>query len=795
MRNQLCWGIDIGVGSLALAVIELDGNGIPVRVIDGVAEIFTPSTGAAERQSYRAMRHQNQRTSSRLNTLRRRLIDVFDLASDFDRRRGTRAGTGTAHASPVTLRDAGLKSALEPEDLARAIMHIAGRRGQRLKRTGAAGDDTSARATAARKEATETQARASGTAERLRMLGETLGLGRAAHPAELLAMSERQGGPTRLRKEHPNAPVFTRHMMRIELDCLLETQAPAHASVLSPDIRAEIHTLVFQERPAKEPRVGRCRYGVREANGAIEERLGVGTDLFQTKRIYEEINNLRLIDPLSGASRPLELDERDRLAKVALAGRDLTGGTVRTVLGLGRARRSMLTSLDVREGAKGRKSAGKIKGHRIAAAFAKARASDVWDGLSPDLRQAAADALQTRNDFETARDRLAALGLREEQASIIANEPIGAARSAAGRTATRRILDALRAAVIDNGEAAARAGLSESNAEAPRLDRLPYYGVLMGDRCVGATQHPAHPLEQRYGRIPNPVVHQALNRLRKMANAFLKRYGKPARTCVELARDLNKSPQARAQDEKRARENGRKNDNHARCLLHGSKHGMRRLSKDDLLKIKLHRLQDGRCLYTGKELSADHLFDGSTAIDHILPRAETLDDGVANLALALASANNYKAKRCPHDAFHAGYAGRDYASILDQAKARGPGVFWRFQPDAMTRFAENADFQARFLNDTRDIARVARRYLDCVCEVPNGVICVNGRMTALLRRHWGLDNLVREVMVEDGVLDRDRDEKAPDRNTETQLKERRARQAKLRWITGIICSTPSPWVA
>ena len=779
--TKIAWGIDVGVGSLALAVIELGERREPIGLLDGVVEIFPASAGAAERREHEATRTQLRRRSQRLRLLKERLTELFKLPSDFNEPQRKPARGRCEDNSRIALRARGLQASLSPVDLARAILHIAQNRGQRLARAIAGSEEGSAEAKAEKKEATETQDRAQRTTDLLGELGTQRELARPAHPAELLSADEAAGRPTRLRKDRPDAPVFTRRMIEAEFEALMQVQATSSAygyhRLLDAATREELHDLVFYEAPPKPPRVGKCRFRVRGADGEIEDRLPVGSDLFQTKRVYEEINNLRLIDPLSGATRPLKKDERDRLADAALAGRDIKGGTVRTILKLGRGRDALQNSLDIAQGTKGRKAEGTIKGHQIAAAFRKAGAADRWASLSSGRKTEIADLLRLEDDFDALQEALTTLDLSWDEARAVANAPISSARSAAGPTATHRLLKHLRAGVVSAYEAADLAGLEDPTLEIPRLDRLPYYGAILVDSCVGATNNGHDPLETQYGRIANPIVHQALNRLRKIGNAFLKHYGKPERICIELARDLNKSSEERAEDERRAAANGRRNDLYLLKLLSSTAHARRRLSRDDYLKIRLHRLQNGRCLYTGAELSVENLFDGSTAVDHILPRAETLDDSLANLALTTRRANDHKGKRTPYDAFSAGYLGHPYAQILERAKARGLGVYWRFQPDAMARFRDRADFRERFLVDTRYIGKAARRYLATVCADPNGVVCVNGRLTALLRRHWGLDGLIRDIMEETGALDPEPPKPA---DAVAQIARRRERQKKLR---------------
>jgi CRISPR-associated endonuclease Csn1 len=406
--------------------------------------------------------------------------------------------------------------------------------------------------------------------------------------------------------------------------------------------------------------------------------------------------------------------------------------------------------------------------------------------MGTEERESLAQLLREEDDLELVEQTLARNGLSDTQAKSLATKSISNTRSAAGITATNRIAEELVADVIDTYTAAQRVGYDDASQHIPTLSRLPYYGVILEDHCVGASMNPADLLEKQFGKIPNPVVHQALNRIRKIGNAFIKLYGKPSRICIELARDLNKSAADREALEAEAAKNGRTNDAYIASMLTEGESLKRRLSRSDLIKFRLHRMQNGRCLYTGQEIKVEALFDGSMEVDHILPRSKTLDDGISNLALVDKAANAHKANRPPYDAFAAGYLGRDYASILEQAKHRGPGVFWRFQPNAMEKFKGNEEFQRRFLNDTRYIGKAAAHYLSTICTDPNGIICVNGRLTSLLRRYWGLDGVIKEIMEESGALPSSSSKSPSSQENQesvpvtSQLKDRRENQKKLR---------------
>ncbi len=779
------WGIDIGVASLGFAVIELDGAGRPKGLIDGVSLVYPAPTGAADRTRYKSMRTQNERRGDRIKALRSELARLFDLDPGFDSENAhpdltdgvKKDGTRRRNTSRVRLRARGLSKPLSAGDLARAILHLAKSRGQRLTRGLKDAQNTDAKQQA--KDAEERQRMANTaneTKQDLAELGIELGLDDPAHPSQLLMSRAGETGTTRLKKDREGMPVFTRGMVRAELNALLKTQQPHHG-VLIDTVREKLMEAVFKEEKPKAPIIGKCRYGVRDAGGEIEIRLPRGSDLFQRKRIYEEVNNLRLIS--SGATKdgPLSKEQRDILTSLLLDGCDLTAKKVRSVLNLGTNALADKTSLDISDRRKGRKTAGRLQGHLLAAAMAKADALEQWRGFDEGLREKIASLVRTEDDKEVLRDELTVLGLSENAARELSDARLPATYSAAGETATRKLLAELETDVISNHEAEQRAKLESMDPPSCR-DLLPYYGEILQGWCIGGDGASAGSDEARFGRIPNPVVHVALNRLRKTANAYLDLYGKPDRICVELARDLNKSAEDRERAEKDAADNRKKNEDYIETR---GAH-KRKLTRKDLRRMKLHGMQGGECLYTGRQISMEHLFDESSVeVDHILPRAETLDDGVANLALVFKEANAFKAKRSPFEAFSQGYKDQDYEHILQRALKRGKGVYRRFKEDAMERYRDQDDFRSRFLNDTRYVARMAARYLSCVCADPDGVVSLNGRITSALRRQWGLHTLIRDIMKDEGRLDAADVEALKGGGTLEETKARRKRADKIRW--------------
>jgi CRISPR-associated endonuclease Csn1 len=765
---DVAWGIDVGIASVGFAVIEIDEMGEPARLIDGAAHVFKASDGAAERRGHRSMRNQTQRAARRERYLKRHLVDLFQLSklddsalSDMELDLG---GKGSkAFTDRIPLRALGLEQQLTKTDLCCAIMHIARNRGQRLSRgLGVAITDEDGKA-----EVTRMSDRANHTTADLVAHGKQLNLvaGVPATPGQLLWRDRQRGLPTRRVKSRKDAPIFTRGQVIDELDRLLKTQAKHHPELDETGAQELLINKTFWEKDPKPPTIGRCRYARVGTDGLIEERLPVADDLFQEKRILETLNNLRLISRETAKSSPINLEQRDILASHLMGGEDLSVSKLRTLLSLGKAATAPTTNMEeVSSRSKKRtKTPPPIPGHNIVKALRAAPEKSrsiilsIWANLGSERRAQLANVLRTEDDPQIAFSVLAdEFGFPEEAVDPILKYQVSPQRSAAGPTATAMLRDKLKKDVISNYEAERQSGLIDKElALETRLERLPYYGRVLPNDCVGGDGVESSGDEKRYGKVTNPVVHQALNRIRRLANRYLEVYGPPRRINVELARDLNKSAEARAEIELKINQNTKQNQDFANIIRsHGA-----RVGRANLQKMLLHEWQGQKCLYTGSTITIQQLFDGSSQVDHILPWAITKDDSIGNKALVKVAANAHKSRRTPYDAFAAGYAGQSFAQILHLVETKRKPILWRFSENALAEHETRGGWASRALSDTRYIAKLAQAYLQRVCIAgPSGhpeIVALSGRTTADLREVWGLRNLISKLMVDEGRLDSD----------------------------------------
>jgi CRISPR-associated endonuclease Csn1 len=248
--------------------------------------------------------------------------------------------------------------------------------------------------------------------------------------------------------------------------------------------------------------------------------------------------------------------------------------------------------------------------------------------------------------------------------------------------------------------------------------------------------------------VANPTVHIALNQVRKLVNALIDTYGPPTEIVVELSRDLKQSREKKAEIERENRQNETRNEERRARLAELKVEE----SRDSMLRLRLYEelpAAERVCVFTGSPIGIEELFTSAIEIEHVLPHSSTLDDSFMNKVLCRREANRRKGKRAPAEV----WSGAELEEIVARAHRIVPRKAWRFQPDAMEKFAESGDFLARQLNDTKYMSRLAKTYLEQVC---GQVWVVPGQLTAMLRGKWGLNVLPQQDNMKTEAHDPDR---------------------------------------
>ena len=741
MRYRLA--LDLGSTSLGWAMLRLDANNKPCAVIKAGVRIFSdgrnPKDGsslAVTRRDARAMRRRRDRLLKRKARMTRSLIEHGFFPADDAKRKGL------VTLNPYTLRAKGLDEALKPEEFARALFHINQRRGFKSNRkTDKKDNDSGALKTAISK------LREAMKLENCRTVGEWLykrdAAGSTVRARYRQEKVQKEDGKTKINKSYDL--YIDRAMISDEFDALWAKQTSLNPGLFTEAARADLKDVLLHQRPLKPVKPGRCTFM------PDEERAPLALPSTQRFRIYQEVNNLRILRE-GLKEEPLTLKQRDDLVNALEQNSKRSFTQIKKLLGVGGAVQFNFEDPKRQE----------LKGNITSAILSRPEHfGDAWFEFDETKQDAIVlQLVGEENEAKLVRWLQEETGIDEARAEAIANTGLPEGYGSLCAKALARILPELRRDVVTYDKAVLAAGFEHHSHIGPAatgeiLMELPYYGISLQRHVGFGTGAPEDRDEKRYGKIANPTVHIGLNQVRLVVNALIKRYGHPSQVIVELARDLKQSKDQRDEENKRQADNQRRNLRMRADIAKVLSANPERVKAADIQKMILWEElsfdpADRRCPYSGEQISVTMLMSDQVEIEHILPFSETLDDSLNNKTVALRRANRVKGNRTPWQAkgdFAA--QGWAYEGILNRAELMPKFKRYRFAEDGIQRWLkEDKGFLARALNDTRHMSKVAREYLSLIC--PQDTRAIPGRMTAMLRAKFALN----DVLGVDGIKNR-----------------------------------------
>jgi CRISPR-associated endonuclease Csn1 len=731
MRYRLA--LDLGATSIGWALIRLDADNAPCAIIRLGARIFpdgrNPKDGSSLAVTRRAAR-QMRRRRDRLLKRKQRMLDALISLGFFPPDAAARKALATL--DPYALRAKGLREQLTGPEFARALFHINQRRGFLSNRKTDKKDNDSG---ALKRAISELRAKLE--AESCETIGEWL----ARRHAQRQSVRARLRGKTQKDKAYDF--YADRGMIEHEFDTLWAKQHALNPTLFTQAAGETLKDILLFQRKLRPVKPGRCTLLPEE------ERAALAMPSTQRFRIYQEVNNLRFVGQ-DLQERPLTQSQRDQLVEMLEQAREVRFSTMVTKLKLPGHTRFNLQDI----------KRDRLQGNQTSASLSKA---DLFGELWGTFSHAKQDSIVDRLLNEASESALIAwliehTGVDTERAVRIADAGLPEGHGNLSLSALDLILPELIKDVITYAEAVVRAGLGShsalSHAEGTGeiMTLLPYYGDPLRRHVAFAKDNPRND-EERYGKIANPTVHIGLNELRKVVNTLIKRYGHPSEVIVEVARELKMSHARSLELQREQKEKQTRNEafiQEASDILGLTPQNLDRAKRRDLsqrmqLWIELNKQDaaDRRCPYTGEQISIQRLLSDEVEIEHILPYSMTLDDSLNNKTVAMRRANREKGNMTPFDAFgkHP-VPGYDYEAILQRAAKMPKEKAKRFAVDGYARWLkEDKDFLARALNDTAYLSRIAKEYLSLICP-PNKVRAIPGRMTAMLRGKFGLNQLL-----------------------------------------------------
>lgn len=712
-------GIDVGTNSVGWALVRLgddpDVEAMGVRIFHEAVEPKDREPKNSKRRAKRLLRRQIRRRAQRRRAItticqKHALLptdpeELHRLQCDYE-------------SNPFRLRAEALDRALTLHELGRVMLHLGAHRGYKSNRKALLNRAFSEPEIREAAEELERERKAKAAAGRLRKEeqkedeeGKVL-QAIAALEKEMQEWGSRtlgehlhrqlmDPGIGRARRTAADTANYTREMVEAEFNAIWESQRRFHPE-LSDKLKAQLYRAIFFQRPLKIRKRGVewCPF-----EGG-RKRAFKAQVISQTFRAWQQANSLEWRPSEIGAQwRKLTPEEIRVVAEALLAKAEVKFTEIRKLLKHPKETEYNL-AIGGRESLKGAETNVRLRS-------ILGEAWDRMDDLEQDrlvhelVHSDSMDALATRLRKSWGFDPKTVYRL------ITTDLPSGTASLSA--KAMRKLVPEMQR------------GLRYDEACKKIYDRFgPDIKVNLQAKKVPMPPERA-----------NPVVHRALMEVRRIVNAVIERYGKPDAIHVEAARDLKLTKKQRdsLQQHQRRNELANKEAREQFQRLHPG----REPSGADLEKYRLWKESNGLCPYTGRSIALEELWTASVDVEHIIPLPRCWDDSFRNKTLCDATENRLRKKnKTPREA----YSEEDLERILQRLEGfssipRGKKNLFKLEWNEKAE--EN--FTNRQFNDTTLATTLARRMLEPIFGREK-VLCLPGKLTAFLRRHWGLETVL-----------------------------------------------------
>ncbi|MDG2950946.1 type II CRISPR RNA-guided endonuclease Cas9 [Exercitatus varius] len=699
-------GLDLGIASVGWAVIEIDQQENPLRIIDVGVRTFeraeVPKTGdslALERRLARSTRRLIRRRAHRLLRAKRLLkreglLRVEDFSSP----------TELQHL-PINaweLRVKGLTHKLERKEWSAVLLHLIKHRGYLSQRKNESKTDNK-----------ELGSLLKGVKENHRLLQSN----DYRSPAELAVkkFKENTGHIRNQRGEYTHT--FDRLDLHSELQLLFNIQRELGNPYTSVSLEQQVSALLMSQKKALSGEavlkmLGKCTHEKTEYKAA-KNTYSAERFVWLTK-----LNNLRILE--NGTERGLTESERRLVINQPYEKSKFTYAQLRKLLEL--SDNAIFKDLRyIKDNVESAILMEMKAFHAIRKALENNGLKTEWQGLAtkPELLDEIGTAFSL---YKT-----------DEDITKYLNDKL-----------PKPVLDAL----LDNigFDKFIQLSLQCLSKILPLMEQGQRYDEAC--KAIYGDHHDKQKREENLylpliptDEIRNPVVLRTLSQARKVINGVVRLYGSPARVHIETGREVGKSFQERHEIKKRQDENRNQRESAVKKFKEFFPDFSGEPKPQDILKMRLYELQQGKSLYSGKEIDLTRLLENNyVEIDHALPFSRTWDDSLNNKVLVFKNENQNKGSQTPYEWLGGEENSERWKMFV--ALVNGSRFSYTKKQRILVQKLDEEGFKKRNLNDTRYVARFLCEFITnnmlLLGKDKNKVFASNGQITALLRRRWGL---------------------------------------------------------
>lgn len=244
----------------------------------------------------------------------------------------------------------------------------------------------------------------------------------------------------------------------------------------------------------------------------------------------------------------------------------------------------------------------------------------------------------------------------------------------------------------------------------------------------------------------NPVVLRSINETRKVLNCLIRLYGSPAEIHVEVADDVARSYLERKRIQKMQRDHEKTRDAIKKKIAEILHCEESEVKGSQIERYKLYMEQEGKCLYSGRELDLEMVLDTQShayEVDHIIPYSLILDNTLANKALVCGNENQAKGQQTPLMYLK----GEKKEAFIERVKAEKkrtshPISNKKYDYLMLATLYEKeilTGWKSRNINDTRYITKYVVGLIKNHLQFAGGkarVFGIRGHITSRFRKEW-----------------------------------------------------------
>lgn len=772
-------GLDLGISSIGWALIEVDSDHRPIRILGMGSRIIPLSTdelsnferGRGETVcAQRTLQHTARKGLDRYQMRRATLTALLTALGMNDEKERNRI----LALPPVEMWQLRANAATEGcqlslTEIGRVLLHINQKRGYRHSKSDSSSSDTKYVQTV------------NENFRKIRDLDETIG----QHHYRLLKESEVTKPGGRVVLHRIKGTVYPRKAYMEEFDRIMSVQRKFYPTVLTDENIGLLRDTIFFQRPLKSCKhlVSVCEFEKRSylrADGtAVESGPKVAprtSPLAQVTRIYEDINNIRLVNPrnrdfsnpdsikksdgslprdarLLCYEYPLSDEDRQRIFEYLNTHSSLSASNLLKLLGLKKSD-GFIPDEKTKKGLKGNDTFSKIA---VAVGYDPDKADP--DTMPDFLRFHLDVTITDKVDKETGE-------LIKTIDPSFVNQPLYRLWHLLYSVSDSDLLSKslLTQFGISDPEVLSRLTAIDfvtpgfSNRSARFMRRiLPYLmqGFVYSEACTmigvnhsGYVTSEENAARQLLSSIPllgkntlrQPTVEKILNQMINVVNAVIRQYGPIDECRVELARALKQSKEERDRASSDISRNERDNKKFSELI---SELGLTP-SRSRIQKYRLWLETGHQCMYCGATIGLKEFIESHDAeVEHIIPRSIYFDDSMSNKTCACRKCNKEKNNRTAFD-------------FMKSDDSRFPEYIDRVE----RLFAEKAISKRKhdyllmskeqipddFLNrDLRLTQYIAKKSCEILRSAIRDVTVSSGRVTDFFRHSWGYDRILHDL--------------------------------------------------